>query len=156
MPRKRLLIYALIVVVAFIGAYTVRVLTYRPVCKLQYRLASEHTRGIVELEKEKEVPGYIDFSVQSVEITGDSKYYISTGKVTLEICSPEDVSMTLSMRSQQSEDNLGGSSRKKVELKADVPQTVTMYFHGWGGGNYWLTINAGSGENQYAYIVIYM
>ena len=156
MPRKRLMTYLCIVIVLFGCAYGVRALTFRPVCKLQYRLASEHTRGIVELEKEKEVPGYIDFSVQSVEITGDSKYYNSTGKVTLEICSPEDVSMTLFMMSQQSQDNLGGSSSKKVELKADVPQTVTMYYQGWGGGGYWLTINASNGENRYAHIVIYM
>ena len=156
MPRKRLLTYLCIVIVLFGCAYGVRALTFRPVCKLQYRRPSEHKKRYVELEKEKEVPGYIDFSVQSVEITGASKYYTSTGKVTLEICSPEDVSLTLSMMSQQSRDNLGGSSRKTVELKADVPQTVTMYYQGWGGGGYWLTINASNGENQYAYIVIYM
>lgn len=46
----------------------------------------------------------------------------------------------ISLRSQQSADNLALGDCKTVELKAGVPTTVDMKFGGWSEYNYWVYI----------------
>lgn len=164
MPRKRLLIYFLIVVVAFAGAYTVRVFTYRPVCRDIYQRVSPHVTGELEMEKVRDAPGYIDFSVTSVDIKQWEKNSRCSGTITMEITAPEDIALKLSLQVFQSTDNLGTSTSKIVELKADVPQTFVLNYQGWESGFYWVDIYARASrkfhpekENElYAYIKLQM
>lgn len=78
-----------------------------------------------------------------VKNTYDENYDI-INKITLEVTSSQDQMVEVLLTCQQSDDNLGLGDCKRVEMKANKPQTVELLFSGWKDTPYWIYINAGN------------
>ena len=73
-------------------------------------------------EKEQKV----EFSVEEIVKLSSEKY-----RIKYSLLSEEDQSVSLTLKSQQSEDNIGSFDMKTVELKANEKQTLEFEFSGW-------------------------
>jgi hypothetical protein len=93
----------------------------------------------IELTNVFSAPSTVRITVKEIRIGESKDRYNRIDGITVELVSAVDQTVEISLRSQQSEDNLGSDDYKAVELKAGVPVTVEMSFYGFPYG-YWVTL----------------
>ena len=90
----------------------------------------------------------IQMSIKNIQVeTNDDPQ----NKITIELKSTMNQTITVKLHCQRSDDNLARGDSKKVELIKDVPTTVELTFGGWQTGNYWIYLSV---ENTRAEIKI--
>lgn len=79
----------------------------------------------------------VELNIKNIYVDNN---YNPQNSITVELLSEICQTVNISLRSQQSADNLALGDYKTVELKAGVPTTVDMKFGGWSEYNYWVYI----------------
>ena len=79
----------------------------------------------------------VELNIKNIYVDNN---YNPQNSITVELLSEICQTVNISLRSQQSADNLALGDCKTVELKAGVPTTVDMKFGGWSEYNYWVYI----------------
>lgn len=77
--------------------------------------------------------------VKNIVIDKGKNRYEHSGRITVEITSKTDQELTLGLRCQQSDDNMGIGDAETLTLQANIPQTVELSFR-MGSNSYYITI----------------
>lgn len=92
----------------------------------------------IKLNHVYNAPSTVQVQIKKVEIVND---YDPKNKITLELISTVDQSVSISLLCSQSNDNLADGDRKEIVLTAEEPEAVELTFGGWKDFNYWIDIS---------------
>ena len=92
----------------------------------------------IKLNHVYNAPSTVQVQIKKVEIVND---YDPKNKITLELISTVDQSVSISLLCSQSNDNLADGDRKEIVLTAEEPETVELTFGGWKDVSYWIDIS---------------
>lgn len=92
----------------------------------------------IKLNHVYNAPSTVQVQIKKVEIVND---YDPKNKITLELISTVDQSVSISLLCSQSNDNLAYGDRKEIVLTAKEPETVELTFGGWKDFSYWIDIS---------------
>lgn len=104
-----------------------------------------YKEGMLTVEHVYAAETTVRLNVRDMQVknTYDENYRI-VNKITLEVTSSQDQMVEVLLTCQQSDDNLGLGDCKRLEMKANKPQSVELLFSGWKDTPYWIYINAGN------------
>ena len=92
----------------------------------------------IKLNHVYNAPSTVQVQIKKVEIVND---YDPKNKITLELISTVDQSVSISLLCSQSNDNLAYGDRKEIVLTAKEPETVELTFGGWKDFSYRIDIS---------------
>ena len=92
----------------------------------------------IKLNHVYNAPSTVQVQIKKVEIVNE---YDPKNKITLELISTVDQSVSISLLCSQSNDNLAYGDRKEIALTAEEPETVELTFSGWKDFSYWIDIS---------------
>ena len=92
----------------------------------------------IKLNHVYNAPSTVQVQIKKVEIVND---YDPKNKITLELISTVDQSVSISLLCSQSNDNLADGDRKEIVLTAKEAETVELTFGGWKDFSYWIDIS---------------
>lgn len=92
-----------------------------------------------ETEHVYSAPTAVQMKVQKLDVKNE---WHSTNSITLELCSTQNIAVSVDLHCQRSDDDLAAGDYAEIFLEAGVPQTVELTFGGWPDSWYWVTITA--------------
>ena len=91
----------------------------------------------IEINHVYDAPTDVHVHIKEVEVVND---YDPKNKITIELISTIDQTISVRLNCSQSDDNLAEGDAKDVTLQAGKPETVELTFGGWKDFNYWIDI----------------
>lgn len=92
----------------------------------------------IEINHVYDAPTDVHVHIKEVEVVND---YDPKNKITIELISTIDQTISVRLNCSQSDDNLAEGDAKDVTLKAGKAETVELSFGGWKDFNYWIDIS---------------
>lgn len=94
-------------------------------------------RNVINIEHVYSSYSSVSVDIKNIEVIND---YRPTNKITLELLSDKDQTVSVDLDCSQSNDNLAEGDQENVSLKAGIPKTVELSFGGWKDSWYWIDI----------------
>jgi len=86
-----------------------------------------------------EADSTVQIQIKKFEV--ENKYH-PTNKITVELLSSTDQTISVRVDCYRSDDDLDGGDFKEITLKAGKAHTAELSFGGWENSDYWITISA--------------
>ncbi len=97
--------------------------------------------GKIVLTHVYDAPSNVKVDIESICVANE---HHSENSIIIELLSSVDQTLSVSLSSQQSDDNLAAGDFEEVTLKAGKKETLKLHFGGWKDFNYWIYVKAGN------------
>ena len=95
----------------------------------------------LELDNVYEADSTVDIKVKKIEI-GEGDQFEPVNKITLELLSETEQTLSIALETQQSSDNFASMESLEVTLEEGKAETVEISFGGWQNYDYYVTVTA--------------